>query len=86
MKTEMLIRLLIIDGGKYNKKELMKLTKEERTDLAIDNILQNISQSIETNKNNTENQNKINNIRQYFFDDNNKEFHLEIIKRTFKRR
>ena len=82
----MLIRLLIIDGGKYNKKELMKLTKEERTDLAIDNILQNISQSIETNKNNTENQNKINNIRQYFFDDNNKEFHLEIIKRTFKRR
>ena len=64
----------------------MKLTKEQRTDIAIDNILQNISQTLENNKNDPQNQNKINNLRQYFFDDNNKEFHLEIIKRTFKRR
>lgn len=82
----MLIQPLIIDGGKYNKKELMKLTKEQRTDIAIDNILQNMSNAIENNKNNPDSPTKINNIRQYFLDDNNKEFHLEIIKRTFKRR
>ena len=83
---KILILLLIINGGKYNKKELMKLTKDERANIAIDNIIQNMSKTIEDKKNDPDNQNKINNLRQYFFDDNNKEFHLEIIKRTFKRR
>ena len=64
----------------YNKKELMKLSKQERINIVFGQMQNNIQQ----NANNPDKP-KTHNIKSYLYNDDNKAFHLEIIKRSFKR-
>lgn len=64
----------------YNKKELMKLSKQERINIVFGQMQNNIQQNI-----NNPDKPKTHNIKSYLYNDDNKAFHLEIIKRSFKR-
>lgn len=65
----------------YNKKQLMSMSKQERIDIVFGKMKAAIDKSKQD-----PNKTQLPNFKAYLYDDNNKEFHLEIIKRAFKRR
>lgn len=64
----------------YNKKELMKLTKQERMQAVFGDMQKQLDLA-----NQDPDKPKVHNFKQYLYNTDNKAFHLEIIKRTFKR-
>lgn len=67
-------------GKPYNKKELMKLTKQERMQAVFGDMQKQLDLA-----NQDPDKPKVHNFKQYLYNTDNKAFHLEIIKRTFKR-
>lgn len=66
------------EGGKVNKKSLVSMTDQE----VLDNTINDISQQLQDSQNNELQNQK--NINSYLFNNDNKAFHLEVLKRTFK--
>lgn len=62
----------------YNKKELMKLTPEQRTDIVLNDMKNQLDEQMKNNP-------KTQNFKSYLHNSDNKAFHLEIIKRSFKK-
>ena len=73
--------------GKYNKKELMAMSKEERAALIFNDMQKNISQDLDPNINLNINQTKLSeqarDARNYMSLPTSKQYHLEMVKRTF---
>lgn len=75
-----LILLLLLVGKKLNKKSLISISDSDYKD-KITSQLNQIKDKIEADKLNSPSQPK--SIRNYLSNDDNKLFHLEIIKRSF---
>lgn len=65
----------------YSKTELLKKTNEQ----VVDDILNTMQKNLELAKQDNDKP-ILHNFKSYLYNDNNKAFHLEIIRRTFKRR
>lgn len=75
----MTLILLLINAGKpYVKSELMSMSDEQRVNSILDTMQKNLDKAKQDTDKPT-----FHNFKSYLYNDNNKAFHLEIIKRTF---